>query len=45
MDPKDANKVIEFLKAAYGATSSKDAQKEFNRLANELRMVSGQPAQ
>ncbi len=45
MDPKDANKVIEFLKAAYGVTTDKEAQAEIKRLANELRKASGQPIQ
>lgn len=42
---EDANKIIKFLQAAYNATDSKDAQKEFNRLANELRKASGQAVQ
>jgi N-acetylmuramoyl-L-alanine amidase len=41
----DANKIIGFLKAGYGATSDKEAQAEFKRLANELRKVSGQATQ
>lgn len=42
MSVEDANKIIRFLSAAYMATSDKEARKEFNRLANELRKVSGQ---
>jgi N-acetylmuramoyl-L-alanine amidase len=45
MDPVDANKVIEFLKAAYGVTPDHEAQTEIKRLANELRKASGQPIQ
>lgn len=45
MSVDDANKVIAFLSAAYKATSDKEARAEFNRLANELRKVSGQPTQ
>jgi hypothetical protein len=41
----DANKIIAFLSAAYGATSVPEAQAEFHRLANELRKASGQPEQ
>jgi lysozyme len=43
MSPEDANKVIGFLGAAYGAVQDPEAQEEFHRLANELRKVSGQP--
>ncbi|MDQ6420798.1 N-acetylmuramoyl-L-alanine amidase [Paenibacillus sp. LHD-117] len=42
LDPKDANNIILFLSAAYMATTDPEARKEFNRLANELRRVSGQ---
>jgi hypothetical protein len=42
---EDANKVIRFLSAGYMATEDTTARREFNRLANELRRVSGQPAQ
>jgi len=42
MSVEDANKIIRFLSAAYMATTDKEARKEFNRLANELRKVSGQ---
>nr|WP_216855206.1 DUF1906 domain-containing protein [Paenibacillus alba] len=41
----DANAIIPFLSAGYGATSSPDAREEFHRLANELRKASGQPEQ
>lgn len=43
MTPKDANKVIGFLKASYNSTDDKEAQAEYRRLANELRKASGQP--
>lgn len=43
--PEDANKIILFLSAAYIATTSEEARKEFNRLANELRRASGQDPQ
>ncbi|MEK3882068.1 N-acetylmuramoyl-L-alanine amidase [Paenibacillus sp. PL2-23] len=42
LTPEDANKIIRFLSAGYFATDSEDAREEFNRLANELRRVSGQ---
>lgn len=42
MSVEDANKIIRFLSAAYMATPDKEARKEFNRLANELRKASGQ---
>ncbi len=45
LDPVDANHIIKFLSAAFNATQVKEARKEFNRLANELRRVSGQPPQ
>ncbi len=45
MSVEDANKIIKFLSAAYLAANSAEARKEFNRLANELRRVSGQPPQ
>lgn len=45
LTPEDANKVILFLSAAYMATTSEEARKEFNRLANELRRASGQDPQ
>ncbi|MHA7962971.1 peptidoglycan recognition protein family protein [Paenibacillus sp. CAU 1782] len=45
LKPEDANNIIRFLSAAYMATDSPEARKEFNRLANELRRVSGQPSQ
>ncbi|MFD0959414.1 peptidoglycan recognition protein family protein [Paenibacillus chungangensis] len=45
LEPDDANNIIRFLSAAYMATTVEEARKEFNRLANELRRVSGQPPQ
>lgn len=45
LDPKDANAIIRFLSAAYMATTDPQARAEFNRLANELRRVSGQDPQ
>jgi hypothetical protein len=39
---EDANKIIAFLAAGYGATPDPEAQAEFHRLANELRKASGQ---
>lgn len=45
LTPEDANKIIRFLSAAYFATESEEARAEFNRLANELRRVSGQDPQ
>ena len=41
----DANAIIPFLSAGYSATTSKPAQDEFHRLANELRKASGQSLQ
>lgn len=41
MKPEDANKIIAFLKAAYGIKPDP----EFGRLADELRKASGQPTQ
>jgi len=43
MDPKDAEKIIRFLSAAWFATESKEAREEFNRLANEIRKAAGMP--
>lgn len=43
MSPEDVNKIIAFLQAAWRATEDPEARAEFNRLANELRKVSGQP--
>jgi flagellum-specific peptidoglycan hydrolase FlgJ len=43
LSPEDANKIIGFLSAAWKSTDIEQAQKEFNRLANELRKASGQP--
>jgi hypothetical protein len=45
LTPEDANKIIRFLSAAYMAVESEEARAEFNRLANELRRVSGQDPQ
>ncbi|MBB6673032.1 DUF1906 domain-containing protein [Cohnella nanjingensis] len=45
MTAEDANKIIKFLSAAWGAASTQEDKLEFNRLANELRKVSGQPFQ
>lgn len=46
LSPEDANKIIPFLAAAYGAVpNAPDAQSEFHRLANALRIASGQPKQ
>lgn len=45
LKPEDANKVIAFLSAGYGATPDPEAQAEFHRLANELRKASGQPVE
>ncbi|CAM3946129.1 N-acetylmuramoyl-L-alanine amidase [Paenibacillus alkaliterrae] len=42
MTAEDANKIILFLSAAYFATTNQEAREEFNRLANELRIASGQ---
>lgn len=41
----DANKIIRFLSASYFAVNDAAAKAEFNRLANELRRISGQAAQ
>jgi hypothetical protein len=45
MDPKDAEKIIRFLSAAWYATDNPDARAEFNRLANEVRKAAGLPSQ
>jgi lysozyme len=46
ISPEDANKIIPFLAAAYSAIpNAPDAQSEFHRLANVLRVASGQPQQ
>lgn len=45
LDPKDANKIIEFLGAAWVIATDQESKKEFNRLANELRKASNQPLQ
>jgi Lyzozyme M1 (1,4-beta-N-acetylmuramidase) len=44
LKPEDANKVIKFLSAAYMIVGNANGS-EFNRLANELRKVSGQKEQ
>lgn len=46
MKPEDANKIIRYLSAGwFTVQGNKEAEKEFNRLANELRKVSGQKEQ
>lgn len=46
MSPEDANKIIRFLSAGYFVVQgNKEVEKEFNRLPNELRRVSGQKVQ
>lgn len=45
MKAEDANKIIQFLKASYSIAADAESRKEFNRLANELRIASGQPTQ
>ncbi|CAN7710138.1 N-acetylmuramoyl-L-alanine amidase [Paenibacillus sp. LjRoot153] len=40
--PDDANKIINFLSAAWTSTEDLEAREEFHRLSNELRKVSGQ---
>jgi N-acetylmuramoyl-L-alanine amidase len=45
LSPEDANKIIKFLSAAYDSTEDPEAKAEFKRLANELRIASGQPIQ
>lgn len=46
LNPEDANKIIRFLSAGYFVVQgNKEAEKEFNRLANELRKASGQKEQ
>ncbi|OAS17151.1 glycoside hydrolase family 73 protein [Paenibacillus oryzisoli] len=42
MSSDDANKIINFLSAAWMSTDDAEAREEFHRLANELRKVSGQ---
>ncbi|NOU65242.1 hypothetical protein GC096_14475 [Paenibacillus sp. LMG 31461] len=42
MSSDDANKIINFLSAAWTCTDNVEAREEFHRLANELRKVSGQ---
>jgi hypothetical protein len=43
MDPKDAEKIIRFLSAAWHATEDKEAREELHRLANEVRKAAGMP--
>lgn len=46
LHPDDANKIIRFLSAGWFVVQgNKQAEAEFNRLANELRKVSGQEPQ
>lgn len=46
LTPEDANKIIRFLSAGWFVVQgNKQAEAEFNRLANELRKASGQPPQ
>lgn len=46
MNPEDVNKIIRFLSAGWFVVQgNKQAEAEFNRLANELRKVSGQEPQ
>ncbi|MGF7035280.1 N-acetylmuramoyl-L-alanine amidase CwlA [Paenibacillus mucilaginosus] len=43
ISPEDANKLISFLSAIYYAAEDEESRTEVNRLANELRRISGQP--
>lgn len=46
LKPEDANKIIRFLSAGWFVVQgNKEAEKEFHRLANELRKASGQKEQ
>lgn len=46
LNPDDANKIIRFLSAGWFVVQgNKEAEKEFHRLANELRKASGQKEQ
>lgn len=46
LKPEDANKIIRFLSAGWFAIQgNREAEAEFNRLANELRKASGQEPQ
>ncbi|GKU79277.1 M23 family metallopeptidase [Paenibacillus sp. L3-i20] len=45
MKSADANKIIPFLSAAYALAQDKESRDEIHRLANELRVASGQPKQ
>ncbi|WP_261302544.1 N-acetylmuramoyl-L-alanine amidase [Paenibacillus andongensis] len=42
MSSDDANKIINFLFAAWMSTEDAEARVEFHRLADELRKASGQ---
>ncbi|NOU87803.1 N-acetylmuramoyl-L-alanine amidase [Paenibacillus sp. LMG 31460] len=42
MSSEDANKIINFLSAAWMSTEDAEARVEFHRLADELRKTSGQ---
>jgi hypothetical protein len=41
MDPKDAEKIIRFLQAAWQAATTQADKDEFHRLANEVRKAAG----
>jgi murein DD-endopeptidase MepM/ murein hydrolase activator NlpD len=45
MNKEDANKIIAFLSASYAIAQDKASRDENRRLANELRIASGQPTQ
>lgn len=46
LEIKDANSIIEkYLKPAYGAATTREERKEIGRLADSLRIASGQPKQ
>lgn len=45
LSASDANKLIEFMKAGYGAANDANGKEDFHRLANELRKASGQPVE
>lgn len=45
LKPADANKIIPLLSAVYGVAMDKATRDEAHRLANELRIASGQPKQ
>lgn len=42
MSSDEANKIINFLSAAWMSTEDVEARTEFHRLADELRKASGQ---